>query len=160
MRRGGRWCGFRRACPACTVKGLHRGDWPEKMRCRFAMTTMMDRCSQAKFWWCVDRLPCRPQNFGREALGFDAEVTVQIPKLRALQLAGEVVIARNLDRGLFPADPVASGRDLRELGYYAQMVQEITLCLLGVRYDVYGSRCRPAATTGVMRTWFRLCFRR
>lgn len=92
------------------------------------------------------------QNFGREALGFDAEVTVQIPKLGALQLAGEVVIARNLDRGLFPADPVASGRDLRELGYYAQMVQEITpYACLGVRYDVYDPDADRQQQLGVMR---------
>ena len=46
--------------------------------------------------------------------------------------------AENLDRGVEPADPVSAGRDLRELGYYVMVVQELGRNVqVGVRYDDY-----------------------
>ena len=39
---------------------------------------------------------------------------------------GEFVLAQNLDRGLYVADPIATGLDQRELGFYVAAVQEIT----------------------------------
>lgn len=92
------------------------------------------------------------QNFTRDALGMDAEVAVQVPKLGVLQLAGELIFARNLDRGAYPADPVASGRDLRELGYYASASQEITPYVrVGVRYDYYDPDSDRQQQLGVLR---------
>jgi hypothetical protein len=77
-------------------------------------------------------------NFDRFAVGADVRLVAPVPGLGALELRGEVYLASNLDRGLVPADPVASGHDLRELGYYAQVVQELgTRAQLGVRYDHY-----------------------
>lgn len=78
------------------------------------------------------------QNFSRDALGIDGELTIAVPLVGALQLSGELIWARNLDRGLMPADPVATGRDLRELGYYLGVSQTITPYLqVGLRYDFY-----------------------
>lgn len=78
------------------------------------------------------------QNFDRFALGGDLAVTVTLPRVGELRLAGEVVWAKNLDRGAFPADPVPLGRDLRELGYYFGLTQEITRYgMIGIRYDSY-----------------------
>jgi protein involved in ribonucleotide reduction len=57
------------------------------------------------------------QNFGRFALGSDIEVRAAVPLLGALSVSGELMWAKNLDRGLQPADPIARGRDLREAGY-------------------------------------------
>lgn len=92
------------------------------------------------------------QNFSRDALGIDLEVAVQVPKLGALLLAFELIVARNLDRAAFPADPVASGRDLRELGYYVLFTQEITPYVsVGVRYDFYDPDADRQQQLGLLR---------
>jgi|GEM_PF-610016 len=78
------------------------------------------------------------QNYHRFALGADARLHVALPRLGELVLRGEIVRATNLDRGLFPADPVSAGRDLREIGWTAGATQEITRYgIVGVRYDRY-----------------------
>ena len=78
------------------------------------------------------------QNYHRFALGADARVRVAIPRAGELVLRGEIVRAANLDRGLFVADPVSAGRDLREIGWTAGATQEITrYAIVGVRYDRY-----------------------
>ena len=72
---------------------------------------------------------------------------------RLSRLIGEGSLASNLDRGLFVADPVATGIDVRELGFYAPFVQDIARWrFVGFRVDVYNpnadffdSRRRPAA---------------
>ncbi len=92
------------------------------------------------------------QNYSRDALGMDAEVAVQVPKLGVLEIAAEIIFARNLDRATYPADPIASGRDLREFGYYASLTQEITpLVRVGVRYDFYDPDADRQQQLGVMR---------
>jgi hypothetical protein len=78
------------------------------------------------------------QTFRRFALGADARVTVPLPRLGALDLFAEGMWASNLDRGLVPADPVATGRDLRERGFVVGLVQELGAHLaMGARYDAY-----------------------
>jgi hypothetical protein len=78
------------------------------------------------------------QNFNRGALGIDAQIAWEVPVLGELQIYGEFVMAYNLDRGLVPADPVASGRDLRETGWYLGFTQQVgPYVALGLRYDHY-----------------------
>lgn len=78
------------------------------------------------------------RGFDRFALGADARLRVALPSLGALTLRAEVVRAQNLDRGAERADPVAAGRDLRELGWIIGASQELTrFALLAVQYDVY-----------------------
>jgi hypothetical protein len=78
------------------------------------------------------------RDFHRFALGADARVTVAVPRLGALDLFAEAAWAANLDRALMPADPVAAGRDLRERGFVAGIVQELGAhAAVGGRYDVY-----------------------
>jgi hypothetical protein len=78
------------------------------------------------------------QNFSRFAVGADSRIGATIPRLGRLMLFGEVIWAANLDRALLPADPVASGRDLREFGWVVGASQEFTArAALGVRYDFY-----------------------
>ena len=77
-------------------------------------------------------------SFDRFALGGDARVTVTLPYVGALVVMAELTWASNLDRGLVPADPVVSARDLRELGHYVGFTQQLTRhAQLGVRYDYY-----------------------
>lgn len=78
------------------------------------------------------------QNFSRDALGIDAELTFAMPRIGDLQLSAEVLWARNLDRGLTFADPIAAGRELREFGYYVGFTQAITpYARIGLRFDLY-----------------------
>jgi hypothetical protein len=77
-------------------------------------------------------------NFHRFALGADARLIVAVPRLGALEVFGEVMWAANLDRGLVPADPVATGRDLRERGFVAGVVQELGAHFaVGARVEAY-----------------------
>jgi hypothetical protein len=78
------------------------------------------------------------QDFHRFALGADARLRIALPRLGALEIIGEAIWATNLDRGLAPADPVATGRDLRERGWVAGFVQELGKWFaVGGRYDRY-----------------------
>jgi hypothetical protein len=76
--------------------------------------------------------------FRRFAVGADAHLTAQLP-IGAISLGGELVWALDLDRALYVADPIASGRDQRELGYSASLVWSgLPLSgAVGVRYDRY-----------------------
>ncbi len=78
------------------------------------------------------------QNFSRWALGADAQVSMETG-LGKSYLYGEIVVAQNMDRGLFIADPVAaSGQNIRELSYYVAFLQEVTpYGLVGFRTDFY-----------------------
>ncbi len=88
-------------------------------------------------------------NFSRWAIGGDARVALQILPLGELLLYGEVTYAANLDRFLVVADPVTANRDLRELGFYVGVVQELTpWAAIGARYDQYN----PDRDANVLRT--------
>jgi hypothetical protein len=78
------------------------------------------------------------QNFQHWAVGGDVEVAYRSPIGRT-KVYGELVLAQNLDRGIFIADPVANeGNNIRELGWYVGVVQEICdYGLVGFRYDYY-----------------------
>lgn len=83
--------------------------------------------------------PATPsQGFQRFGLGADARVRLRIPVLGELMVRAELVRAKNLDRGTFAADPIGASRDLRELGWYIGVTQELTRwALVGVRYDTF-----------------------
>ena len=83
--------------------------------------------------------PAEPSaTFKRFAIGADARAYARFPVLGELAVRAEIVRASNLDRGLFVADPVAMGHDLRELGFYVGATQEITrYAQVGLRYDRY-----------------------
>ncbi|MBS2022955.1 MAG: hypothetical protein JST92_11125 [Deltaproteobacteria bacterium] len=93
--------------------------------------------------------------FRRFALGADASVRVALPPCTVL-LAGEAVWAKNLDRALYPADPVATGRDQRERGYSARLlVSELPLhTSLGVRVDRYDPDADASDANGAARVPF------
>jgi hypothetical protein len=88
--------------------------------------------------------------FGRWALGVDMQVRLKTPVGRGM-LYGEAYVGSNEDRGLFVADPVATGINLREVGWYVAYVQEITrYAMVGLRVDSYnpnGDATRQAGGT-------------
>jgi hypothetical protein len=90
------------------------------------------------------------QTFHRFALGGDAQLAVAVPLLGALTLRSEVVSASNMDRGYEVADPIASGRDLREVGWALGATQEVTRwATIGLRYDRYNPDADANAQRGV-----------
>jgi hypothetical protein len=77
------------------------------------------------------------KTFSRWALGVDLELRANLPMGRGI-LYGEAYVGSNYDRGLFVADPVASGVNLREVGWYVAYVQEVLRYgLVGLRVDAY-----------------------
>ena len=90
------------------------------------------------------------ERFPRFALGGDLRLSADIPWLGELSVRGEVVRAKNLDRGLQAADPVVAGRDLREVGYYVDVLQEVTpYAIVGVRYDRYNPDADKSEQAGL-----------
>ncbi|MCL2778286.1 MAG: hypothetical protein FWD73_09805 [Polyangiaceae bacterium] len=77
------------------------------------------------------------QLFDRWAVGADLQLQLRTA-LGLSSFNGEVVIASNLDRTLFVADPVVTGVDSRELGFLLGVTQEITKWgVVGFRFDHY-----------------------
>jgi hypothetical protein len=76
-------------------------------------------------------------NFDRWAVGIDARIHYKSP-LGVTKVYGEFVLASNLDRGLYIADPIVTGVDQREMGYYVGIVQDVTKWgVVGLRFDYY-----------------------
>jgi hypothetical protein len=77
------------------------------------------------------------QTFGRWAVNADLELDLKTA-LGWSRLYGELTLAQNLDRGLYVADPTLSNSDVRELGWYVALTQDVTeYGFVGARYDVY-----------------------
>jgi hypothetical protein len=76
------------------------------------------------------------QNFGRWAFGLDLGFSFRT-SLGETHVYGELIAASNYDRGLRPSDPVG-GVDVRQLGGYAAVTQEITpYAFAGFRASTY-----------------------
>jgi len=77
------------------------------------------------------------ENFDRWGLGADLAIGVHTT-LGWTRFAAELVVASNLDRGLFVADPITAGSNIRHLGVSAQVEQDLwTRGFAGVRVDHY-----------------------
>ena len=77
------------------------------------------------------------QSFDRWAIGVDVRMHYRW-WLGDAKIYGEFVLAQNLDRSLYVADPITTGADQRELGFYVAGVQEVTRWgFVGLRYDYY-----------------------
>jgi hypothetical protein len=77
------------------------------------------------------------QNFDRWMVGADLRMSYRW-WLGVAKIYGEFYVAQNYDRSLYVADPVASGLDQREIGFYVAGLQQITKWgEIGLRYDYY-----------------------
>jgi len=77
------------------------------------------------------------QNFNRWAIGADFRTSFK-SALGVTKIYGEFVLAQNLDRALYIANPVTTFQDTRELGFYVAALQEVTRWgIVGLRYDYY-----------------------
>jgi hypothetical protein len=76
-------------------------------------------------------------NFERWAFGLDLQVGVKT-LLGRTRVYGEAYIASNLDRAVLIADPGPRGPDVRHLGGYAALVQDVTqYAFAGFRASIY-----------------------
>jgi hypothetical protein len=68
----------------------------------------------------------------------DLMASARFHGLGNFRFLAEVVWAKNLDRGLWPADPIAAGRGVREFAYTFALQQQFTRHVeLGARYEYY-----------------------
>ncbi len=87
----------------------------------------------------------RSQDFRRFALGADLRAFVKSARLGELVFIGEVIRGFNMDRAFVVADPIALGRDLRELGWTAALTHELPFGLVwGARYELYAPDTQAA----------------
>jgi hypothetical protein len=78
------------------------------------------------------------RTFPRLAMGADVRIGLAWLALGTCTLRAEITRAINLDRTIEPADPVATGRDLRELAAHVGVSQELGEHLgVAARYDIY-----------------------
>ncbi|HSO40753.1 MAG TPA: hypothetical protein VLT33_49850 [Labilithrix sp.] len=119
-------------------RGFHKGNAPTKDQLVWRDQNEDGQVQQTELQ-VITGSPATPsQGFQRFALGADARVHLRLPRLGELTVRAEIVRAKNLDRGTFAADPVATSRDLRELGWTLAVTQELTRWgLVGVRYDTF-----------------------
>lgn len=88
------------------------------------------------------------KNFNRWLLGADLGTQIN-SKFGTTHLYGEVSLGSNMDRNTFIADPVTTGIDARELGWYISLYQEFKQGVIaGVRVDQYDPNADFADSRG------------
>jgi len=123
---------------ALAGSGLHRGTPATKDQLQW-VDENQDGIVQTTELQVVPGAAATPsQTFDRNALGFDVAAHWCLCKLGTGVAFAEAVLATNLDRGLVYADPIATTRDLRHLGFAIGAVQNLgDHAAVGVRYDRY-----------------------
>ncbi len=90
------------------------------------------------------------KTFDRWLLGVDLQGRFRTPLGRGI-VYGEVYVGDNYDRSLVVADPTQTGVDVREIGWYAALVQEITpYGLLGLRLGAYDPNADATIQRGAL----------
>jgi hypothetical protein len=119
-------------------RGFHAGTDATKSSIQWVDTNGDGRIESNELTSIPGQAATPSQTFARSALGADLRMNFR-SWLGVTKLYGQLVVASNMDRGLFVADPVANGgADQRELGYYVGLVQEIgRYGVVGFRYDIY-----------------------
>ncbi len=123
---------------ALAGQGLHAGSPPTKDELQW-IDENQDGLVQTTELQVVPGTAGTPsETFDRNALGFDVAAHWCLCVIGTGTAFAEVALATNLDRGVVYADPVATGRELRHLGYAIGVVQNIgDHAQVGVRYDRY-----------------------
>ncbi|MEP6864066.1 MAG: hypothetical protein ABJE66_25785 [Deltaproteobacteria bacterium] len=144
---------------ALTGTGLHPGTPPTKDSIQW-IDENMDGLIQITELMDVPGSPGEPsQQFKRDALDVDATWHWCICALGTGMLQFEGAIAKNLDRGVIYADPVARSRDVRELGFSLALEQELgPWALAGVRYDRYDADRDAVEREGVTTVYTHAVF--
>jgi hypothetical protein len=87
----------------------------------------------------IPGMPAQPgATFHRNAVGADAQVHWCLCTVGTGLAFAELAYAKNLDRGIVYADPIAASRNLHHLGFAVGLVQNLGAhASAGVRYDRY-----------------------
>jgi len=118
-------------------KGFHAGTDATKSTITWTDVNSNGKIEQTELTPVIGRAATPSQNFDRWAAGADLRMQLRTP-IGDTKLYGEFVIAANMDRSVYIADPVATGVDQRELGFYAGVIQEIgDYGVVGFRFDYY-----------------------
>jgi hypothetical protein len=135
--------------------GLHPGQLPTKDQIVW-IDTNQDGIVQLSELNVIPGQPGEPSvSFHRDAIDVDAALHWCLRDLGHGVAQLEGAIATNLDRGVIYADPINASRNLRELGFSADVVQDLgPHAQAGVRYDYYdGDRdANEVAGTTVVQT--------
>ncbi len=141
---------FAAGISAVTGHGLHAGTPATKDSLQW-VDENQDGLIQVTELVDVPGSPAVPsQAFSRNALDLDATAHWCVRGLGHGELQFEGAIAKNLDRGIVYADPIARSRDVRELGFSLALEQDLgPWALAGVRYDRYDADRDAVEQAGV-----------
>lgn len=120
-----------------TGKGFHPGSDATKSTLQWDDANADGQFSTSEVVQVAGRGALPSETFDHWAVGLDLgfELTTA---WGASRLYGEAVLASNLDRSLYVADPLIQGSDIRELNYYIAYVQDVLRYgFVGGRYEVY-----------------------
>lgn len=120
-----------------TGRGFHAGTPATKARVEWRDLNEDGIAQQFEYTPVPGRAATPSKNFTRWAVG--ADVQLEYPtSLGSTWLLGEMILAQNMDRFLFENDPVVTGLDAREFGWYVAAVQELgKYAMAGFRFDTY-----------------------
>ncbi len=118
-------------------KGFHAGTTATKAGIQWSDANE-DGIIQANELAAVPARAATPsQNFDCWAVGLDVRTHLRT-SWGVTKVYGELVLAQNLDRGLYIADPGCPASIERELGAYVGVVQDVTQWgVVGIRLDYY-----------------------
>lgn len=118
-------------------KGFHQGSPGTKERLEWRDLNE-DGIAQAYEYTPIPATAATPSaNFDRWAVGADVQIALDT-SLGTTALYGEMIYGENLDRLHNANDPVVTGLDAREFGWYVAVTQDIgSFVKAGFRYDVY-----------------------
>ncbi|MDX2050899.1 MAG: hypothetical protein SFV15_00820 [Polyangiaceae bacterium] len=120
-----------------TGKGFHPGQESTKDRIQWIDENQDGVADPTELFGIPGSAAFPSSNFKRWVVGLDAGLELKTP-VGVTQLYGELVVASNYDRGLFVADPIVSGVDIREFSAYGAAVQSLgDKGFVGVRVSVY-----------------------
>lgn len=141
---------FEAGVSAITGQGLHAGAPPTKDELQW-VDENQDGIVQTTELQVLPGMTGTPsQTFDRDALGADIQVHWCLCRIGTGAAYVEAVIATNLDRGLVYADPIATSRDLRHLGFVVGVVQNLgPRVQVGARYDRYDADRDASEREGV-----------
>lgn len=116
-----------------TGKGFHRGTDATKGIVTWSDTNEDGVVQPAELIGNPSTAEVTSADFKRWAMGADLQLRLDTA-LGTTTLLGEFILAQNLDRSFFPADPVQTQLDAREFGWHVALLQQIT------RYGIVGAR--------------------
>lgn len=129
-------------------KGFHAGTGATKATVNWRDADDNGMVGSNEFIGAASQAETPSQNFDRFALGADLTLLFKT-RLGETRLFGEVVAAKNMDRGYMVADPVSLRLDLREFGWYVAVLQSVTpYAMVGFRAEFYDPNADSSETRG------------